>query len=77
MPVSAVHGSGEDRYVFVINKSENTFGSTEMTVRKMSVVVEAEVDGVASLQDDISWYTLAYMEDRAISDGDSVMEYTD
>lgn len=77
VPVSAVHGSGEDRYVFAINKSENAFGSTEMTVRKMSVVVEAEVDGVASLQDDISWYTLAYMEDRAISDGDSVMEYTD
>lgn len=77
VPVSAVHGSGEDRYVFVVNQSSNAFGSTEMTVRKTSVRVETEVEGVASLSEDISWYTLAYMEDRAISDGDRVMEYID
>jgi len=76
VPVSAVHGSGDDRYVFVVDKKNGALGSTEMTVRKMSVQVETEVEGVASLKDDISWYTLAYMEDRAISDGDRVMEYT-
>ena len=77
VPVSAVHGSGEDRYVFIVEKHENSFGSTEMTVRKRTVQVETEVEGVASLSEDISWYTLAYMEDRAISDGDRVMEYAD
>lgn len=77
VPVSAVHGSGEDRYVFAVNKMSSAFGSTEMTVRKVAVQVETEVEGVASLKEDISWYTLAYMEDRAISDGDRVMEYTD
>ena len=28
-----------------------------------------------SVQEDISYYTIAYGEDRAISDGDAVMEY--
>ena len=76
VPVSAVHGSGDDRYVYTVETRSGSFGSSEMTVRKMSVQVEAEVEGVASLSEDISWYTLAYMEDRAISDGDRVMEYT-
>lgn len=77
VPVSAVHGSGEDRYVYVVDRTENAFGTTEMTVRKVNVQVEKEVDGVAALQEDISWYTIAYMEDRAISAGDRVMAYTD
>jgi len=77
VPVSAVHGSGDDRYVYTVETRSGSFGSSEMTVRKMSVQVEAEVEGVASLSEDISWYTLAYMEDRAISDGDRVMEYTE
>ena len=76
VPVSAVHGSEGDRYVFVVDRQSNTFGSDTLTVTKMSVRVTAEVDGTASLEDDISWYTLAYMEDRAINDGDTVMEYT-
>ena len=76
VPVSAVHGSGDDRYVFVVNRESTTFGADTLTVSKLAVRVSAEVDGVASLQDDISWYTLAYMEDRAIDDGATVMEYT-
>ncbi len=75
VPVSAVHGSGEDRYVFVVQTGENAFGTRTMTVRKTSVTVEAEVEGIASLQEDISWQTIAYMEDRAIEDGVAVMEY--
>ena len=77
VPVSAVHGSGEDRYVYAVDSRSASLGATEMRVRKVSVQVEAEVEGVASLRDDISWYTLAYMEDRAINDGDIVMEYTE
>lgn len=77
VPVSAVHGSGEDRYVFTVDQTSNAFGSTELVVHKRNVQVEAEVNGMASLSEDISWYTLAYMEDRAIDDGATVMEYTD
>ena len=77
VPVSAVHGSGEDRYVFTVDRTSNAFGSTELVVHKRTVQVEAEVNGMASLSEDISWYTLAYMEDRAIDDGVTVMEYTD
>lgn len=77
VPVSAVHGSGDERYVYVVDTHSGSFGAAKMTVRKLSVQVLAEVEGVASLSDDISWYTLAYMEDRAIGDGDSVMEYSE
>ncbi|MBO4367478.1 MAG: hypothetical protein J5859_02090, partial [Clostridia bacterium] len=77
VPVSAVHGSGNDRYVFTVETKENSLGARTMTVHKLSVTVKSETDGTAALADDISWYTLAYMEDRELSDGEIVMEYTD
>lgn len=46
-----------------------------MTVHKQSVTVLAEADGIASIQEDMSWYDIAYMEDRPINDGDTVMLY--
>ena len=48
-----------------------------MTVKKQNVTVLAEVKGVVSIQEDLSYTTIAYMEDRALNDGDTVMEYTD
>ena len=77
LPSSAVHGTGDERYVFVVNKEYNSFGNSSMKVAKYAVTVLGEVDGTVSIQEDISYYTLAYMEDRQIKDGDSVMEYTD
>lgn len=77
LPLSAVHGSDQDRYVYVVNRETSTFGSGKMTVQKMQVTVLAEVKGVVSIQEDLGYYTIAYMEDRALNDGDTVMEYTD
>ena len=33
--------------------------------------------GVASIEEDLSYYTIAYMEDRALRDGSDVMEYVE
>lgn len=75
LSTSAIHGTGSDRYVFVVETSYSSFGNSTMTVRKQSVTVLAEADGVASIQEDVGWYDIAYMEDRTISDGDTVMLY--
>lgn len=77
LPSSAVHGTGNDRYVFIVERTDSGLGGSSMKVRKYSVTVLNEVDGTASIQEEISYYTLAYMEDRQIQDGDSVMEYTE
>lgn len=77
LPLSAVHGSDQDRYVYVVNRQSSTFGVDKMTVQKMNVTVLAEVKGVVSIEEELSYYTIAYMEDRALNDGDTVMEYTD
>ena len=77
LPSGAVRGSGDERYVFVVENTSSTFGNTAMKLRKMEVTVLAESDGVTSVQEDLSYYTLAYMEDRPIDDGNTVMEYLD
>ena len=46
-----------------------------LSVATMDVTVIAEADGVASIQEDLSYYQLAYMEDRPLRDGADVMEY--
>ena len=35
----------------------------------------AEADGTASIEEDLSYYSIAYMEDRALREGGDVMEY--
>ena len=75
LPTSAVRGSGEDRYVFVAEQNSSAFGGNTLKLHKMAVKVLAEYGGTASIQDDITYYTVAYGEDRAINDGDAVMEY--
>ncbi len=76
LPAAAVHGSDQDRYVFIVDRTNTTFGNTRLTVTKTQVTVLGEVDGVVSIQEDMGWQTIAYMEDRALNDGDAVMEYT-
>ena len=75
VPASAVHGTGSDRYVFTVETDSSGIGSARMTVHRMNVTVLGEADGVVSLQEDISYYDLAYMEDRPLTDGDTVMQY--
>lgn len=74
---SAIHGSGDNRYVYTVDRSYSSFGNSKMTVHKMTVTVLAEVDGVASIEEEIAYYDIAYMEDRPINDGDTVMLYVD
>ena len=77
IPSSAVHGTGDDRYVFTVETSYSNFGGSRMTVRKTPVTVLGEAGGVASVQEDLGYYEIAYMEDRPINDGDAVMLYAD
>lgn len=77
LPASAVRGSGDSRYVYTVNERTTTFGKKKLSLSKMSVHVIAEADGVASIEEDLSYYTIAYMEDRALRDGSDVMEYVE
>ena len=75
LPTSAVGGSGDDRYVYIAEQSTAAFGGSALRIHKMSVKVLGESGGTTSVQEDLSYYTVAYGEDRAIQDGDAVMEY--
>lgn len=75
LPTSAVGGSGNERYVYVAEKNDSAFGGNTLKVHKMDVKVLGESNGTTSVQEDLSYYTIAYGEDRAIKDGDAVMEY--
>ena len=75
LPVSAVRGAGDDRYVYVVEENTAAFGASTMKLRKLGVTVLAEYGGTASVQEDIGYYTIAYMEDRPVNEGDTVMEY--
>ena len=46
-----------------------------LKVKKQDVKVLSEVGSTVSIQDDLSRQRVAYMEDRAISDGSEVMVY--
>ncbi len=75
LPTSAVRGSGDDRYVYVTEQNTAAFGGNTLRIHKMEVSVAGEYGGTTSVKEDISYYTIAYGEDRAIGDGDAVMEY--
>ena len=77
LPAAAVRGSGDERYVFVVQNGTSAFGEARLTVSKLNVKVIAQAGDLISVEEDISWQKVAYMEDRAISDGSVVMEYTD
>ena len=75
LPVSAVRGSGKDRYVYVAETEESAGGSKSLKLRKISVKVLAESDDTASLESDITNYDVAYMEDRPLAENATVMTY--
>jgi len=75
LPSAAVRGSGEDRYIYTVSESSSGFGKIQKNVSKMEVTVIAEADGTVSIEEDVSYYSIAYMEDRPLSDGSAVMEY--
>lgn len=75
LPASAVRGSGDSRYVYVVNEESNALGQRVLKVKKQDVKVLSEVGSTVSIQDDLSRQRVAYMEDRTISDGSEVMVY--
>lgn len=75
LPASAVRGSGDNRYVYVVNEESNALGQRVLKVKKQDVKVLSEVGSTVSIQDDLSRQRVAYMEDRTISDGSEVMVY--
>lgn len=77
LSVNAVHGTGDSRYVYIVENGYSSFGNSKMTVRKTDVTVLAEADGLVSIEEELGYYDIAYMEDRPINDGDTVMLYTD
>lgn len=76
VPASAVRSEGEnDRYVFVVDTEYGSFTGQRMKVTKREVTVLSEAGSVVSVAEDLSNMQLADKEDRAIKDGDTVMEY--
>ena len=77
LPVSAVRGSGESRYIYAVDESSNALGERTLTIRRQDVTVLAEVGSTVSVQEDLGRVRVAYMEDRAISEGSTVMLYAE
>ena len=75
LPASAVRGSGDSRYVYIVNEESNALGQRVLKAKKQDVKVLSEVGSTVSVQDDLSRQRVAYMEDRTISDGSEVMVY--
>lgn len=75
LPVSAVRGSGDSRYVYIAEEGMSSLGERTLTIRKQDVKVIAEVGATASIEEDLGRYRIAYMEDRAIGEGSVVMTY--
>lgn len=77
LPAAAVRGGEGDRYVYTLRTEESMFGTQQTVTVKQPVTVLAEADGTVSIEEDLTYTRIAYMEDRAISEGDPVMEYSE
>ncbi|MBQ4090558.1 MAG: hypothetical protein IJC56_11885 [Clostridia bacterium] len=77
LPAAAVRGGEGDRYVYTLRTEESMFGTQQTVTVKQPVTVLAEADGTVSIEEDLTYTRIAYMEDRAISEGDAVMEYSE
>ncbi|MGN1021179.1 MAG: biotin/lipoyl-binding protein [Aristaeellaceae bacterium] len=79
LPASAVRSEGEGQdYVYLIERSWGGFMSQSgMKVKKTTVTVLERGDKTVSIAEDLSWQEVADREDRALEDGQTVMEYVD
>ena len=75
LPASAVRGSGEDRYVYVGQTESSTFGGNQMKAVRQNVKVLAENGSTVSVAEDLTYQKVLYMEDRALTENGTVMEY--
>ena len=58
-----------------MNRESTAFGKEKLTLSKLEVHVLGEADGTASIQEDVSYVDVAYMEDRSLNENSKVMEY--
>ena len=79
VPASALR-AGDDRTYFVYVVRQNWGGmlsNTTFTVEKLPVTVIETSSKAAAIEDDLSYVEIADREDRALSDGQAVMDYVD
>jgi multidrug efflux pump subunit AcrA (membrane-fusion protein) len=79
VPASAVRNEGEGQdYVYLIQRNWGGFlGSSSMKAVKTNVTVLERGDTVVSIQEEMDYQEIADGEDRALTDGCTVMEYID
>ena len=76
LPASAVRREGENiRYVYIADVEDSAFAGKKITVSRMDVKVLAETASTVSIEEDLSYQKVIYMEDRFINSGDTVMQY--
>ena len=73
---SCVRSDGDSYYVYLIQyTSGSLLSSSNMTVKKTSVTVIESSSSAVSIEEDLSYQSIADREDRALEDGATVMEY--
>ena len=75
-PASAVRGTEGDRYVYVAQRENSTFGGNQIKAVKRQVTVLNESETTVSMAEDMSYLQIIYQEDRPLNDGDLVMAYS-
>lgn len=76
LPASAVRSDGDSSYIYLIQQNYGGFLSgSGMKVVKTTVSVIERNDKQVSIGEELSYQQIAYQEDRALSDGMTVMEY--
>lgn len=77
LPASAVRNEGEGSdYVYLIQRDwGGVLSSSSMKVVKTRVTVVERSDKYVSIEEDLSYQQVADKEDRALTDGQTVMEY--
>ncbi len=75
VPMSAIHGTGDHRFVYIIEENQPAVGPVQMRVRQLNISILDEADGVAAVGEDLSRARLAYYEDRPLSNGALVTGY--
>ena len=76
IPPSAVRADGDNNYVYLVQMQRGSLlSSNMMKVVKTGVTVIERSDKVVSVAEDFGYQQIADREDRALSDGQAVMEY--
>jgi len=78
IPAAAVRSEGDTDYVYIMQYGSGGFlGSSSMKAVKTSVTVLERGDTMVSVQESLDYQEIITGEDRALSDGCTVMEYVD